>query len=156
MTDAQTLRTAGRIERARTANLLLDGIASLGRRFFDHTRHGGAVSRFEINPSGRVYFVDGYRGAQIATLHPKASWRGFSEGGTLRQLVEHLSAFVMWGTPIPRHLLGPWPDWMCGGDLWGYGAEMEVVRDIADRLGIRAEAETPAASAETAPAEVVA
>jgi hypothetical protein len=33
-------------------------------------------------------------------------------------------------------VFGPWPEWICGGDLWGYGAEMDVVRRAAQRLAL--------------------
>ena len=135
-------RVAARSVRATDANKLIETIASRGRRFFDHTVHwgsgkpreGGAVSRFTVDASGRVYFVDGYRGARIATLHPNSRWRGFSEGGTLRQLVEALSRYVMWGEGPDLRL--SFPSWCCGGDPWGYGDDMEAVRDRARELGL--------------------
>lgn len=134
-------RVAARRVRATDANKLVGAIASCGRRFFDHTvtwggrpREGGAVSHFAVDASGRVWFVDGYRGDRIATLHPNCRWRGFSEGGTLRQLVEQLSRYVMWGAG--PDLILAWPKWACGGDPWGYGDDMEAVREAARCLGL--------------------
>lgn len=134
-------RVSARRKRAQRANALITRISELGRQFFDHTRGWdgrprgeGAVSRFEVNESGRVCFVDGYRGSRIATLHPNSRWRGFSQGGTLRQLVEQLSQFVMWGTD-PGLILS-WPSWCSEGDPWGYGDDMDAVRRAARTLGL--------------------
>lgn len=32
--------------------------------------------------------------------------------------------------------LGPWHEWGCDGDLWGYGEDMQLVRDVAIALNL--------------------
>lgn len=117
--------------RAEQANMFLAAIAGCGRRFFAHS---GRVSRFEVDDRGRVWFIDAYREARIYT-HYKYRWRGFSEGGTLRGLVLQLRDFIRTGTPATMHL-GPFPDWVCNGDLWGYKGDMEIVREAAVTCGV--------------------
>lgn len=119
-------------ERAEQASRFLTAIASCGRKFF---AHNGRVSRFEVDDRGRIWFVDAYREAKIYTACKWGSWRGFSEGGTLRSLVLQLCDFIRSGTPATIHL-GPWPDWICNGDLWGYGGDMEKVRQAAQAAGL--------------------
>lgn len=127
--------TAAKHERAERASQLLAAIAGCGRHFF---RHEGRVSRFAVNEkTGHVWFVDAWREARIYT-HYSGRWRGFSEGGTLRWLVQALVAYIVTGDP-PRLGLGPWPADLCGGDLWGYGADMVKVRQAAVELGLAAE-----------------
>ena len=43
---------------------------------------------------------------------------------------------------MPASYLGPWPQWMCEGDLWGYGDDMQTVRAKALELGIIINQET--------------
>lgn len=123
---------ATKTERAEQANQLLAAIAGCGRKFF---AHNGRVSRFEVDDRGRIWFVDAYREAKIYTACKWSRWRGFSEGGTLLALVLQLCDFIRSGTPATIHL-GPWPDWVCGGDLWGYGGDMETVRQAAQAAGV--------------------
>lgn len=123
---------ATKAERAEQANRFLAAIAGCGRKFF---AHNGRVSRFEVDGRGRIWFVDAYREAKIYTACKWSRWRGFSEGGTLRALVLQLCDFIRSGTPATIHL-GPWPDWICGGDLWGYGSDMEQVRQAAQAAGV--------------------
>ena len=118
--------------RAESANELLMTIADSGRQFF---HHGGNVSRFELDNRGRVWFIDGYNGARIYTHYTKGSWRGFSEGGTLRGLVVALRDYITQSKQIGQ-ALGPFPGWYCEGDPWGYGSDMELVRNRALSLGI--------------------
>lgn len=127
-------------QRVEACNELLEAISDCGRRFFYCER--------ELNPPhaerrayfrtyrGAVYFVDSYSGREIYTAWTRGSWRGFSQGGTLRDIVIKLSDFIRTGSTIAPSLLGPWPDWICGGDLWGYGADMVKVRRKAVELGI--------------------
>lgn len=119
-------------QRADVANQMLEAIAGCGRRFFSHS---GNTSRFEVDGRGRIWFIDGYKGRRIYT-HYKYNWRGFTEGGTLRTLVERLRDFIRDGSKLPATIFGPWPEWVCGGDLWAYGADMAKVREAAQRLGI--------------------
>jgi hypothetical protein len=115
------------------ANELLRVIAGCGRKFFSHQ---GRVSRFELDSRGRVWFIDAYREARIYT-HYASGWsrRGFSEGGTLRDLVIRLRIYIQDERDLGR-ALGPYPDWYSGGDPWGYGADMRIVFDAATKIGM--------------------
>jgi len=93
------------------------------------------VSHFEII-RGHVYLRDEYRGKLIYT-HYAGDWRGFTNGGTMRNLIIHLRDYIRTGAPQKMNL-GPWPEWICDGDLWGYGDDMQTVRQAAARLGILA------------------
>ena len=46
--------------------------------------------------------------------------------------------------PIDGRLLGPYPDYLSGGDIWGYGEAMETVRAAARSLSIAAWPAPPA------------
>ena len=118
--------------RAAQANELLRVIAANGRQFF---KHGDCVSVFEVDYRGRVWWRNAYKNKRIY-VYGHWYWRGFTEGGTLRQLVEYLRDFIRWGTPVPAAQFGPWPEWLCDGDLWGYGEDMEIVRSAARHLGV--------------------
>lgn len=120
--------------RAAKANILLEAIAGSGRQFF---KHNGRVSRFEVDARGRVWFIDKYREARLYChgRHALTSWR-FSEGGTLRSLCLALVGYIQTGKPLGGQF-GPWPEWICDGDPWGYGVlNMESLRDEARALGI--------------------
>jgi hypothetical protein len=132
MTNINTINY--RRERAKAANELLETIAVYGRRFFNYRgRHG--ISKFEVDDRGRIWFIDGCTGEKIY-LHYRYWGKGFSEGGTLRALVDALKVFIQIGHPVPQSHFGPWPEWVCGGDLWGYGSDMGTIRQTAARLGV--------------------
>lgn len=118
-------------ERIDKANRFIAAVAGCGRRFF---HHDGRVSYFKADDRGRIWFVDKYTQRPIYT-HYTGRWRGFTEGGTLKRLVEKLRDFIRTGNK-QRLDLGPWPDWICGGDLWGYGAYMSAVRQAARKIGV--------------------
>ena len=120
-------------ERAGKVNKLLEVIASCGRRFFAYPQRYG-VSRFEVDRRGRIWFIDGYTGRRIY-LHYRNWGRGFSEGGTLRDLVNSLKRYIATGEPA-KASFGPWPQWLSDGDPWGYGEDMQQVRECAAGLGI--------------------
>jgi hypothetical protein len=131
----RAVRVDARHERVATANALIATIASCGRRFY---LHNGRVGRIEIDGRGRLWFLDAYTGRRVYTAY-RGYWRQFTEGGTLRGLVECLCAFVKTGEPLPPLIFGPWPQRVCHGDLWGYGAEnMETIRTAARGLGMLA------------------
>lgn len=124
----------GRLE---VANELIRVIATCGRCFFARPlREDVRISYFELDPGGRLWFVDSWRGNRICLQNVNHPWRGFHQGGTLRSLVTQLRNFVRSGTPLRKGTLGPWPKSCCDGDLWGYGKDMETVREAARRLGL--------------------
>jgi len=126
-------KQAEREARCRKANELVLYIAARGRKFMHHE---GFVSRFELT-GWRVYYIDRYTRDRIFTGSPRSYWRGFSGGGTIKQLVESLSLYIRTGERIGNYF-GPWPMWVCGdGDLWGYGdPAMAEIRAEAARLEI--------------------
>ena len=126
--------------RLQRANALIITISSCGRRFFRQSIDG-RVSKFEIAENGRLYYRDKYSDRSLPCSHTKSkSWqRHFSEGGTLKSLIEALANYIKTGQPINPFFFGPWSPSTCNGDLWGYGDDMVKVREHAQRLGIVAE-----------------
>jgi hypothetical protein len=132
-------------ERAARANEFLRAVAGCGRGFFQRC---GRVSSFEVDDRGRIFFRDAYTLRAIYTHDTRGRWRGFTEGGTMRCLVIYLRDFIRTGEQQNLHL-GPWPQWVCDGDLWGYGQDMELVRAAA--VGIQREGAVSAISEAPAP-----
>lgn len=120
-------------QRLETANQIIKIISEHGRHFFStnsyppHHTEIPRISHFVFAGNGRLWFVDKYTQRRIYTSYRRGRWRGFSDGGTLRSLVENLADYITKADPIRRHF-GPWPDYLCGGDLWGYGPDMDIVR----------------------------
>lgn len=121
-----------KIERLRVVNELIRTIASCGRHFFEYQ---GDVAYLELGPRGRVWLHDEFTKKRIYT-HYSGYWGGFTNGDTMRELIVYLRKYITAGRRPPELLFGPWPDWVCRGDLWGYGEDMQVVRDKALELGI--------------------
>ncbi len=120
---------ADRLDRA---NQLVAVIAAHGRRFFVHHGH---VASFQLDKTGHIWFIDDYSKKRIYTHWTRDEWKGFSHGGTLRDLVISLRDYIASGRQL-RACLGPWPKSTCDGDLWGYGDSMAEVRKAAIALGI--------------------
>ena len=120
-----------RAQRLQAVNELLGEIANRGRRFFWHR---GNVSRF-VWDQDKLWYIDGGSGKKLG-LHGKPTWNGFTEGFTLATLITGLRDFIKTGQPLPSATFGPWPEWVAGGDLWGYGEEMVPIRQKACDLGI--------------------
>lgn len=120
-----------RKRRMEIANGIIRVVSEHGRKFFAHSN---GLSHFEIDElTNRLWFVDGYTQKRIYTSCRWSRWRGFSEGGTLRALIENLADFITKNVPI-RHHFGPWRRELCDGDLWGYGDSMQAVRDEVAKL----------------------
>lgn len=116
------------------ANILLQVIARKGRGFF---RFKDNIAYFWLDGRGRIWFRDECSGKNIYT-HYTGRWKHFTGGGDLRNLIIQLRDYITTGKKIlyPNISLGPWPDWFCDGDVWGYGNDMLIVRDWAWKLGI--------------------
>lgn len=124
-------------QRLRHANALIGAISRHGRRFFYSQKHD-RVSRFEIDIAGQLWLRDKHTWKRCYTAY-RYNWRHFTEGGTLRRLIDALAVYIRTGVPIHRGHFGPWPAHFCEGDLWGYGAEaMTALRaEIADSPCLR-------------------
>ncbi|MBV6446657.1 hypothetical protein [Nitrosomonas sp.] len=120
-----------RNDRVKITNEFIVTIAKCGRRFFSHN---GNISFFELDHRQRVWFVDSYSKKKIYT-HYSHEWKGFTQGGTLKTLIQHIRDYIMAGETKNLNI-GPWPSWISNGDLWGYGQDMQQVRDAAYRLGL--------------------
>lgn len=119
-------------ERVIHANEMLVSISKYGGEFF-LTSPTNTVSSFEVDLRGKVWFHDSYSRARIYT-HYAGCWLKFTHGCTMRSLVNDIVTYIRTGTPVPRWHFGPWPDSLCGGDLWGYGkSEMARLRKALAR-----------------------
>lgn len=129
-------------QRLEHANQLIAVIARHGRRFFyNQTRN--ATAHFKLDHRGRVWFIDDYSGQRIYTHRAgfQSRWRGFSHGGTLRDLVERMHDYIVSGQQLSSHWLGPERSYT-EGNIWGYaqdamdavrreGAELPIIRPSA-------------------------
>ena len=118
-------------DRLEIANKFLKIISDHGRRFF-FNKKDGFIANFKMK-NHRIYFVDDYTKKEIY-LHYRFWGKGFSHGGTLKELVKALKEFIMGRQELPLNHLGPWRESMCGGDLWGYKDSMEAVRQECKKL----------------------
>lgn len=123
-----------------TANKAIVIIASHGRQFFSSHAEGRndhepkRISHFEFR-NNRLWFIDKYTQKAIYIAYRRGAWRGFSEGGTLRDLVCEMADWINGKhEQFPVNRLGPWPKWVCDGDLWGYGGSMAKVREEISAL----------------------
>lgn len=119
-------------DRVSRVNRLIRVIAGCGRQFF---RHGESVSHIVIGDNGRLYFVDEYSGEALACWREKVNWRWnsykwrrFGGGGTIMELVKSFAMYIFHGDIVPEHHFGPWPSWYGDGDPWGYGDDMDIIR----------------------------
>lgn len=127
------LATMSKGDRLVLVNEAVKVIGSHGRRFF-YSKIYDRYALMEIDARGRLWWIDEYTDQRIYT-HYNGRWCQFSNGGTLHGLVIHFKNFVQTGEPMPR-VFGPWPQWYCDGDLWGYGDDMQKVRDGLAAIGL--------------------
>ena len=127
------MNTSERLDRLNTANQVLQIIGSHGNKLFTHQDR---ISKLEFDDLGRLWLVDAYSQKRIY-IHYGGKWRGFTGGGTLRNLVAALREYVTRGTLVSPQHFGPWSERVGHkGDLWGYGEDMTIVRDKIKALNI--------------------
>lgn len=119
------------LERLEKANDLIKVIASCGREFF---KHDGFVSYLELSETGRVFFIDYYTKKRIYTHRSNVHWNGFTSGGTLKYFVVMLRRYIKNDCKIPLFYFSS-EGWNCE-QPWGYGGDLEIVRDAAVKLDI--------------------
>lgn len=120
-------------QRCDQVNQAIRIIAAHGRRFF-YCQSVDAFASMEVDDKGRIWFVDDYSHKRIYTHRPSyARWRGFSHGGTLRNLVERFRDFIRTGKPVHPGYLGQERE--DGSNIWGYEPDaMAIVRAEAGAL----------------------
>lgn len=118
-------RVTTKAERIEHANAILLSMSRHGRRFFYSDAYD-RVARFELDAQDRVRIRDEQSDRSVL-ITKGGPWRGFNNGGTLRAMVEDLAKYIRTGEKIRNHF-GPWPEWICGGDPWGYGEAAADVR----------------------------
>ena len=121
-----------KLERTEKANAVIKIIASCGRRFF---HWNGIVSKIEIGNDGKIFFIDCFSQKRIYISERSHRWIHFSEGGTLRSLIEWLAVYIKTGKLLNRgHFY--FPEWYSEGDPWGYGDDMKIVQSEVEKIGI--------------------
>lgn len=127
-----------KLQRAEHVNQAIQIIGSHGRCFF-YNQHGNRFASMEVDARGRVWFIDDYSQKRIYT-HPTTwggRWRGFSHGGTLRELVMGFRDYICTGKPLSPFYLGPERENLTNGNIWGYEPEaMATVRELAGALSV--------------------
>ncbi|MGL5535738.1 MAG: hypothetical protein ACRDC0_00730 [Aeromonas veronii] len=122
-----------RRERLEHANALIKLIAGRGRRFF-YNKGADRTAEMWIDLNGRIWFMDDYTGQPIYTLY-RGRWRGFSHGGTLRDLVIRLHDYIAHGHLLPPEIICPTYNNPEDGNIWGYPKEeAELLRQECEGL----------------------
>lgn len=122
------LKQSEREARVKRANEFIEVIASCGRKFF---RYEDRVAKFYLDERGRLWFEDAYSQKSIYVCY-KYDWRGFSDGGTLRSLIQSLRDYIRVGEPL---WLGYFEPMRNGSCAWAYGHDaMSLVRAAAEKL----------------------
>lgn len=110
---------AQKAERLGHVNALIKTISDHGRRFF-YNKTNDRVARMLIVPTGHIYYVDDYSGKAIYVAY-QGHWRGFSHGGTLKQLVQSFADYVRTGDQLSINWIGP--QRFDDSNIWGYAEE---------------------------------
>ena len=105
-------------ERLADANYAIFIISMFGHRFF-HSKKHNRVAKFELRLDGKLFLKDEHTDKRVLIVKG-GRWRGFSNGGTLRRLVEGLAKYIRTGEPA-RWCFGPLHPEIRDQDLWGYG-----------------------------------
>lgn len=124
------------LQRLANVNEFIEIIASMGRRFFNYSPSDGVerCAWMYLDSHGHVYFVDDYSGKHIYT-HYSGRWKGFTNGGTLKSLVELFRDHIKRDDKLNSRYFEP----RCP---WGYPEDcFPKLRSAAIRLGIMARVE---------------
>jgi hypothetical protein len=123
-------------QRVEHVNQAIRIIGAHGRRFF-FNQIADRYASTEVDARGKVWLTDDYTGKRIFTHKTVwgGRWRGFSHGGTLRNLVEAFRDYILTGEPLPPGYLGP--ERFDDSNIWGYDeAGMKAVREQAGALPV--------------------
>lgn len=124
-------------ERLNHANELIKVISEHGRRFF-YNQKNDCLSELKIDDNGKVWFKDDYTQKWVFTHKTNWTnkWKGFSHGGTLRDLIEQMREYIIKGTQIHEGYIGLKRSYQ-DGNVWGYPDEdLEKVLENAKKIPI--------------------
>ena len=123
-------------QRAEQVNQAIRIIADHGRRFF-YSQAGDRYASMEVDHRGKVWLIDDYSGKRVFTHETVwgGRWRGFSHGGTLKDVVKAFRDYICTGDPMFPGYLGP--ERFNDSNIWGYDEEgMRAVRKQAGVLPV--------------------
>jgi hypothetical protein len=122
-------------QRAEEINQVIRIIADHGRRFF-YSQTENRYASMEVD-RGKVFFIDDHTGKRVFTHETVygGRWRGFSHGGTLKDLVKEFRDYICTGKQLHPGYLGP--ERFNDSNIWGYDEEgMRAVREQASALPV--------------------
>lgn len=124
-----------RTKRIETANEIIRIIASHGRNFLCNHSDGAAYGEplryaefFDSATTGRLRYRDRGRRFSIVDVCSRGEWRGFCDGGTLRDVIERLRDYIISGK-LERLVYVR--------NYWGYGGDADVANNKLEALYIR-------------------
>ncbi|MBD9599356.1 hypothetical protein IB252_05875 [Pseudomonas sp. PDM10] len=123
-------------QRAEQVNQAIRIIADHGRRFF-YSQSVNRYASMEVDARGKVWFIDDYSGKRVFTHETVwgGRWRGFTHGGTLKDMVKAFRDYICTGEPLHPGYLGP--ERFNDSNIWGYDeAGMKAVRKQAGPLSV--------------------
>jgi hypothetical protein len=123
-------------QRADQVNQAIRIIADHGRRFF-YSQTVNRYASMEVDARGKVWFIDDHSGKRIFTHDTVwgGRWRGFSHGGTLKNLIKEFRDYICTGNQLHPGYLGP--ERFDDSNIWGYDEEdMRAVREQAGALPV--------------------
>ena len=130
-------------ERMMKANEFIKIIATHGRKFFNYK---GSISWLLLDSQGRIVFFDSFS-KRYVYIYGNGSWKGFTNGGTLRTLIIHLREYIQGKIKTGDELFKVLPIRLD----WGYPeADMTIVTEAARRIFCHA-GKTHETQGETAP-----
>jgi len=113
----------GKAQRIEDVNKAVVQIASYGRRFF-YTPKTNKVACMKADGAGHLKWVDNYTEKTMPII-VGGRWDGFSNGGTLKSLVEAFAHYVRTGEAIGIGYLS---------DMWAYPEpEMKKLRAVLSK-----------------------
>lgn len=119
-------------ERAALVNELVQTIASVGRQFFLYEKEGKKnIASMEVDDRGVIWWIDQYSEEKIYVAY-HGRWRGFTNGGTLKEFVRYLAQFVRDGVPLSPHVTG-----LSNVNYWAYPSDaVSEVQQLGIKLGV--------------------
>ncbi|CAI8893764.1 MULTISPECIES: hypothetical protein [Pseudomonas syringae group] len=123
-------------QRCEQVNQVIKIIGDNGRRFF-FSESKQRYAKLEVDQRGKVWLIDDYTGKRVFTPPTTwgGRWKGFSHGGTLKDLIERFRDYICEGKQMPLGWLGP--ERFDDSNIWGYEEQsMKAVRDQAGALPV--------------------